>query len=220
MQKQIQKALPRSAWQNVVIAENHEPIVEILETEKIIYGSHLSPWKNENSYFVKKTLAEMIINASLNLPRGYKLAIVEGVRTLTKQQEHWDLKYQAFKLLHEDWTHEEIERQVALVVARPTALANHNCGGAVDVCLIRDDGSLVDMGTLPQDIREMKFVEMFSRLITPEQSANRTILREAMESAGFVWYPGEWWHYCYGDRMWAVYTRRTECFYGPIELAA
>ncbi|MCC6520971.1 hypothetical protein IT403_03270 [Candidatus Nomurabacteria bacterium] len=38
-----------------------------------------------------------------------------------------------------------------------------------------------------------------------------------MTSVGFVYYPGEWWHYCYGDRMWAVYSRRKECVYGPVQ---
>jgi hypothetical protein len=79
------------------------------------------------------------------------------------------------------------------------------------------NGELVDMGTKPQALAEKKVVEMFSELITDEQKQNRTILREVMESVGFVWYPGEWWHYCYGDRMWAVYTEQKECFYGPIQ---
>ena len=32
-------------------------------------------------------------------------------------------------------------------------------------------------------------------LITPEQEANRNILRDAMVAAGFEHYPEEWWHY-------------------------
>jgi D-alanyl-D-alanine dipeptidase len=59
---------------------------------------------------------------------------------------------------------------------------------------------------------------MLSDKITEEQKANRKILRDAMEKEDFVWYPGEWWHYCFGDRMWAVYSNQKECFYGPIEL--
>jgi D-alanyl-D-alanine dipeptidase len=60
--------------------------------------------------------------------------------------------------------------------------------------------------------------KMLSDKITDEQKANRKILRDAMEKEDFVWYPGEWWHYCFGDRMWAVYSNQRECFYGPIEL--
>lgn len=100
----------------------------------------------------------------------------------------------------------------------PLPLANHNCGGAVDVTLVDENSNLIDMGTLPQAMIEKDKVEMFSKLITPEQAENRRILREAMEQVGFVWYPGEWWHYCYGDRMWAVYSGKADCFYGPIGL--
>lgn len=32
-------------------------------------------------------------------------------------------------------------------------------------------------------------------LITEEQTANRNILKIAMENAGFKSYPYEWWHY-------------------------
>lgn len=210
------KTLPKSAWQDVVISENNERLVEVVETEKLIYGSQFGPWESNNTYLLRETVTAMLDEASRKLSDGYKLAIVEGVRSIEKQQEHWNRKFEHFSTEHPEWSQEEIEYQTALVVARPVPLANHNCGGAVDVALVYN-GELVDMGTKPQALAEKKVVEMFSELITNEQVQNRTILREAMESVGFVWYPGEWWHYCYGDRMWAVYTNRKECMYGPIQ---
>ncbi len=47
-----------------------------------------------------------------------------------------------------------------------------------------------------------------------EQKQNRAILKNAMEKAGFKNYPHEWWHFCYGDRMWSAYSKQKECFYG------
>ena len=38
-----------------------------------------------------------------------------------------------------------------------------------------------------------------SDLITPTQSANRNILRDAMLDAGFRLYESEWWHYTLND---------------------
>lgn len=216
MNKQITRVLSKSAWRNVVIVENSERLVEVMETDQLIYGSQLGPWESNNSYQLRETVANMLYKASELLPVGYKLAIVEGLRSIEKQQEHWNRKFEHFSREHPEWSQEEIEHQTALVVARPAPLANHNCGGAVDVALVYN-GELVDMGTKPQALAEKKVVEMFSELITKEQVQNRTILREVMESVGFAWYPGEWWHYCYGDRMWAVYTNRKECMYGPIQ---
>lgn len=216
MNKQIIKTLPKSAWQDVVIIENNEHLVEVMETEMLIHGSQFGPWESNNSYLLRETVANMLYKASELLPSGYKLAIVEGVRSIEKQQEHWNRKFEHFLANHPEWSQKEVEHQTALVVARPVPLANHNCGGAVDVALIYNE-KLVDMGSLPQALVEKKIVEMFSELITDEQKKNRSILREAMELVGFVWYPGEWWHYCYGDRMWAVYTGQKECVYGPIQ---
>ena len=213
---QITKTLPKSAWQDVVISENNERLVEVVETEKLIYGSQFGLWENNNSYYLREIVTHMLYKASEILPSGYKLAMVEGVRSIEKQQEHWNRKFEHFSVEHPEWSLEEIEYQTVLVVARSAPLANHNCGGAVDVALVYN-GELVDMGTKPQAFAEKEVVKMFSELITNEQVQNRTILREAMESVGFVWYPGEWWHYCYGDRMWAVYTNRKECMYGPIQ---
>lgn len=218
MNNQITKILSRSAWQDIVIHENNERLIEVIETKTLIHGSQFGPWESNNSYQLRETVANMLHKASRLLPSGYKLAIVEGVRSIEKQQEHWNRKFEHFSRERPEWSQEKIEQQTALVVARPAPLANHNCGGAVDVALVDSNGDLVDMGSKPQALNEKSIVEMFSELITEEQKRNRAILRKVMEAVGFIWYPGEWWHYCYGDRMWAVYTNQQECFYGPIEL--
>ena len=70
------------------------------------------------------------------------------------------------------------------------------------------------MGTTLTDFG--KRVNTNSDLISQPQMKNRKILYDAMINAGFVNYPLEWWHYSYGDRMWAAYSKRTECFYDKI----
>jgi zinc D-Ala-D-Ala dipeptidase len=215
MSNQVTGVLPKSEWNKIIISENNEPVVELKETTKMVFGKNVSPHHVEK-YQVRKTVADMLYAVSESLPHEFKLAIIEGVRSLLKQKEHWDKKSIEFKKLHPEWSEEEIECQVRLVVAKPLPLANHNCGGAVDVTLVDIHNNPVDMGTIPQAMEEKAKVEMFSKLVTGQQSENRRILREAMEQVGFVWYPGEWWHYCYGDRMWAVYSGKNECFYGPI----
>jgi zinc D-Ala-D-Ala dipeptidase len=44
---------------------------------------------------------------------------------------------------------------------------------------------------------------------------NRGLLAAAMDHAGFVNYPAEWWHWSYGDRYWAFQTSRETALYGP-----
>ncbi len=38
-----------------------------------------------------------------------------------------------------------------------------------------------------------------------------------MKKQGFVNYPAEWWHWSYGDKMWAAYGKHPYAFFGKIE---
>jgi D-alanyl-D-alanine dipeptidase len=219
MKGQITKTLPRSEWQKVVIRETNEPLVEIRETNRFKVG--LVPKSYTPFFFVRKTIAEKLYKVSENLPKGINLVLIEGYRTLQSQQEEWDALFILFQTKNPEWSNEKIEQQLRLIVAKPAPLANHYCGGAIDVTLAYDDGTLLDLGT--PYISQASFQDkvkfpMFCPEITDEQKQNRKILRDAMETEDFIWYPGEWWHYCWGDRMWAVYSNQTECFYGSIEL--
>ena len=216
---QITKVLSKSAWENIVIKENNEPLIEIKETDRIKLGVIQKPGKT--SFFVRESIFDKLNEVSLKLPSIINLAISEGYRSLENQQASWDRSFKALREENSSWSDEEIEDKVKLVVARPHPLANHHCGGAIDLTLVDIDGNLLDMSSPYPDkgygVEIRSKFPMFADGLTEEQAQNRKILLDVMVDTGFVWYPGEWWHYCYGDRMWAVYTGQKECFYGPIE---
>ena len=221
---QITKALPRATWDTVTIKETGEPLVELIETKKLKLGGIHKVY--EPLFLLRQTVAEKLYKVSENLPQGMVLIIIEGYRTMQHQQDSWDRNFQRVKNDNQGMSDAEVEKIVRMVIAKPHPLANHHCGGAVDVTLGYENGELLDMGSpypseaYGTDIRE-KFPmfpnSLLKKLITKEQEKNRKLLREAMEQEDFVWYPAEWWHYCWGDRMWAVYSRRTSCMYGSIE---
>ncbi len=45
------------------------------------------------------------------------------------------------------------------------------------------------------------------------------MLRNVMVSVGFAPFDGEWWHFCYGDKEWAVYYNKPAACYAPIEFS-
>lgn len=216
---QIRYTLPRSEWEQVVVCENNEELVQVYETEKLVLN--LVHKNYDADYRVRKTIADKLSQVSQSLPDGYKLVLIEGYRSLQHQQYSWDQKCAALHSEYPDWTQEQIENAARLVVAKPSKNANHVTGGAVDVVLCDSALNLLDMGSpYPFTSNDMQYRDkfpMFARGLMSEQEKNRKILRDAMTIAGFVYYPGEWWHYCYGDRMWAVYTGRIECFYNAVE---
>ncbi len=47
--------------------------------------------------------------------------------------------------------------------------------------------------------------------------ANRTLLNDVLSSVGFINYPSEWWHYSFGDRLWARLTHSEIAFFKSVE---
>ncbi|HET9173790.1 MAG TPA: M15 family metallopeptidase [Candidatus Saccharimonadales bacterium] len=72
----------------------------------------------------------------------------------------------------------------------------HVQGRAVDVTLAHDDGHYLDMGTDFDEFSPRAHADYDA--LSTEQFMNRRRLRQAMEAAGFIQWPYEWWHYNFG----------------------
>lgn len=212
MTEQISKGLPREVVKKVRITENNEPLVEIVETDRVkLLKEHrfLSP-------YVRKSVLDLIYQGANNLPHGYQLLVVTALRPKRMQEKLWKqrvwqmTKKQPFLRLFRP---KEFERKVSLYTAPPGG-SPHQCGSAIDVTVIKPDGERLDMGTNLTGFGPK--AHMHSDLISNEAKENRALLRNAMTKVGFVYYPLEWWHYSYGDQMWAAYQDKNECFYGPV----
>jgi zinc D-Ala-D-Ala dipeptidase len=93
-----------------------------------------------------------------------------------------------------------------MYLAEPTRGSIHSFGMAVDATLIDAAGIELDMGTPFDDMtekshpaKEAEFIA--SGELTPAQLANRKLLRDAMQHAGFQSISTEWWHFDFGDRL-------------------
>jgi len=199
---------------DVKIIENNEPAIEIKETEKIkLLKGHkfLHP-------FLRKTVAEMLVKAASNLPVGHTFLVVTCYRSFDMQKEmYWNRKKQLakkhpFRMIFQypKWI-----KMVNTYTSSPGG-SSHHTASAIDLTVVDQNGIRLDMGASLTDFG--KKVHMENDLITDEHRKNRKVLRDAMTSAGFAYYPLEWWHYCYGDRMWATYNSKKDCFYGPVVL--
>ena len=204
--------IPLEERKKIDIQENNEPLVEIFETEKI---SLLSGHKYR-SPFLRKTVLEKLIEASQILPSQYKLLVITAYRPRNMQKKLWHgrlrqmAKKHFFQMIfnHRKW------KNIASKYTAPPGTSSHQCGAAIDVTVISEDGDRLDMGTSLNDFGHR--VNTFSDLITDEQNENRMILYNAMTKAGFINYPLEWWHFSYGDQMWAAYNNLKNCMYGPL----
>lgn len=82
----------------------------------------------------------------------------------------------------------------------------------MDLVLVDGEGRELDMGSPLNE--EGPLMSTAAKGISSKAANNRRILLNTMESAGFVNYPYEWWHYSFGDRYWALTTGATAALYG------
>lgn len=129
-----------------------------------------------------------------------------------------------------DLSDAEIAAETGQYWAAPTkdasAPAPHSTGGAVDLSIRwRNGGDFLWMGSLFDDASAISHVRHFEVLAggdafsfsAEEARANRRLLYWLMIEAGFASNSSEWWHYSFGDRMWAQSTGHPTLLYAGIE---
>ena len=85
----------------------------------------------------------------------------------------------------------------------------HSTGAAVDLTLSSSDGTPLAMGG---EIDAIGAVSEPQHYAGREESdarcwhQRRQLLAGVMEAAGFAQHPNEWWHYSFGDQLWAWRT--------------
>lgn len=104
----------------------------------------------------------------------------------------------------------EVEKYWAAPSRSETQPAPHNTGGATDLTLcFLGSGEPLYMGSLFDDVTAVAhtdYLETRSSLDSYseiEARHNRRLLYWVMRDAGFVNNPNEWWHFSWGDQMWA-----------------
>jgi D-alanyl-D-alanine dipeptidase len=116
---------------------------------------------------------------------------------------------------------QEVERYWSAPSANEASPAPHATGAAVDLTLRWKDGEALWMGSLFDDVTPLAGRDRFESLAPDnfsfsdqEARANRRLLHWLMAEEGFAGHPEEWWHFSWGDQMWAALTGASEAHYG------
>ncbi|TDV48836.1 M15 family metallopeptidase [Actinophytocola oryzae] len=200
------------------VQECGEPLVDLRDTGVIRIDTRLADELGAYAH-VRLSVADRLVAAQSQLPRGLRLLVVEGFRPQDVQKRYFVSSMSRVALANPDWSAERVRTESATYVS-PPEVAPHVAGGAVDLTLCTVDGDELPMGTEVNETPPEYDTACFtaSPLIDAEARANRTTLIEAMTASGFVNYPSEWWHWSYGDRYWAFNTGPQHARYGPATL--
>lgn len=203
----FQDILPGFVINSVPLKENNSPMVDIHGGDRLIVAAEIPK--------VREEVKMIIIKALEFIPNDYMLCVISAYRNIEEQKRHWEETLNLIKKEFPLLLLEEQRRKARLFTAEPVNFGPHQTGGAIDVILLTKNKIPVSMGTKYRESSQK--TKMFSKFCSDEEKVNRAILRNAMLKAGFWFYPGEWWHYCYGDKMWGAYTGST-AFYGPVKI--
>ncbi len=115
----------------------------------------------------------------------------------------------------------EIEGFWASPCLDPKLPPPHSTGGAVDITLIDLNDAQLDMGSSIDEIGSVSLPDYYLEAANenPETQANvwhqrRCVLFEVLRDQGFARHPKEWWHFSYGDQMWAWNFESPTAIYG------
>lgn len=187
-----------------IIAEIENPprLVEVSEADGFILKEYMRDEKRIRAY-----IYEMLKKARDLLPAPYHLCIYETYRTHQNQIKEWENLAIEMRKQHPhiDPDSEEFISLCEEFVANPYRHGSgHQTGAAVDVTICTADGTEIDMGTPMNSCVPLSRTQ--AEGLTAEQRQNRDLLLSVMHQAGFVNYPSEWWHFSFGDRLWAQIT--------------
>ena len=196
----------------VPIADCGEELTDVRDAGLLVDETRGSIQRiSDNPFLIRSGVLARLLEAESRLPRGHRLQVKEGWRPISVQGEIYAHHVRLLRAESPGATEESLRHDAARYVAPPDGAPPHSTGGAIDLVVLRGPVPL-DLGGGFNEPGERS--AMATQDIGPAARRNRGHLAAAMEGAGFVNYPYEWWHWSYGDRYWAFSLGMPTAIYG------
>ena len=228
-------------WHKLKIVDSNDPLVELPSiVHRLIphpylsvgapYENQVDPWKLRSNVVTRLQLAEEFLKLE---DSQLSLAIYDAWRPITVQAFMVDYvitqqcKLKGIIKSNDSYSSEfssvvdEVYKFWAPPSFNPKTPPPHSTGAAVDLTLAYSDGSLLDMGGDIDDIGTISRPDYYAKYLKDENQSlfktfhsRRKLLSEVMIKAGFAVHPNEWWHFSFGDQLWAWQKNVAEAIYG------
>jgi D-alanyl-D-alanine dipeptidase len=181
--------------------------------------------------YLRKSVAQRLLQINARLSAiGVELFLFDGWRPQAVQRYFHDVWFPGWLRarrpdLQGDALQEEVEKYWAAPTEGPSSPSPHSTGGALDLTLVfTDTHQPLHMGGIFDDLTEEAWTDGYERkpaasMSDEEARANRRLLYWAMTEAGFANNPTEWWHYSWGDQLWARLMGQPAAHFGGCDPA-
>jgi zinc D-Ala-D-Ala dipeptidase len=194
--------------------EDKPRLSEIKEEDGFFFNETFTKEKRVRSYIYK-----MLKEAKKILPKNYHFMIYEAYKPMNAQIKSWNnIKKQIQKKRPDlDPNSRNFLEICDIYVANPYDRGSgHQAGASIDLTLCDSNKAEYDMGTKIREFSELTNMNAIG--LTEKQKKNRQLLKKTMETVGFVNYPNEWWHFSFGDFLWAQLTNTYTAIFENLDL--
>jgi D-alanyl-D-alanine dipeptidase len=205
-------------YEHIKIRDSGEPLVDLSNFDFLLEPSYYTRDLSKDSrIYIRKTIAEKLETIQKKLA-NYKFKIWDGWRSREVQHNIYMDHWKNLNTEHPDWKEDRLKEEVGKFVTvanDPNRIPIHVTGGSIDLTLVDSSGNELDMGT-GFDHFGPEAASFFYEIndINDPVRANRKFLREAMVAEHFRFDDDEWWHFDYGNQLWAVALNKTYAIYG------
>ncbi len=159
-------------------------------------GAKIRGYKAPVAYMTKESLKALAVAAEDLRKQGYRILVWDTYRP-QKAVDHFvewinDPINPGNKSFYPD-----LEKSDLIAGDYIMPKSGHTRGSTIDLTIIKQDGSFVDMGGTFDLFSEISHPDY--KKLTKKQKKNRKILRDAMVKAGFKGLDSEWWHFTLKD---------------------
>jgi D-alanyl-D-alanine dipeptidase len=208
--------LQKSLVPTIPIRENHSPLVSLKESGfDLIFEPSI---KKDYKYLVREDIFAKIGRICTLLNKQNRILIIRSVwRSFKHQQLLWDHYLKIAREQHPGERLEESREHVSSYIASEK-LSMHSTGGAVDALIydVKED-RVLDFGT-----NDGYKIDLNSKCypyhpdISPVAKENRQLLISLFENEDFVCDLKEYWHFDYGNAVWAIEKKKEYSIYDII----
>jgi D-alanyl-D-alanine dipeptidase len=209
-------------YEHIPIVEYDDPLVNLIhygfELEPAYYNVGLS---ETPIIYLRESVAERLTTVREELaPLNFK--IWDGWRSREVQHKIYFNYWKKMEIEHPDWSKEQLKEQVGTFVTiatDPNRIPIHSTGGSVDLTLVCEDGAELDMGTGFDHFGPEAAAFFYEQNSRSNEAAckNRRILREALTNVDFRFDDDEWWHFDYGNQIWAAALGKQHAIYSEAD---
>ncbi|MFE4105677.1 M15 family metallopeptidase [Almyronema epifaneia] len=223
-------------YQQVPIRDRGEPLVPIpLDAFAIVqphpYEQLGAPYQGRSPYYLRQTVCDRLLQAQQALQAqrsGWKIQIFDAYRPVAVQQFMVEQTYQQL-LTAQGLSPSTVSRtQQAAILNQvyefwavpssdPATPPPHSTGAAIDITLTDNQGQAINMGSPIDEPSVRSYPHHFADKAAAQAQQyhqNRQLLAALLTAVGFKQHPQEWWHFSYGDQMWAWQSRSPFAYYG------